>query len=178
MELYWIGQAIGVLAMVESFFIFQVSDRRKMVAMKLLDDVLWVAHFILIGGYTGALTTGIAIFREIVFYYKGSKKWADSVLWAFGFSLTFLLCAPLTWVNVFSIFPALASAMSTWTFWVNKTERAKLIQLPCTLCMLVYTTVCFSYSGMLTQAITITSIFIYFIRIFIKKRKQMKTEKT
>ena len=60
---FWIGQVVGVIAMVESFFIFQVTDRRKMVALKLLDDLLWVTHFILIGGYTAALTTGIAVFR-------------------------------------------------------------------------------------------------------------------
>ena len=85
----WIGQAIGVLAMLESFFIFQVADRRKMVLLKLVDDVLWIVHFILIGGYTGALTTTVALFREIVFYFRGEKKWASSLLWAVGFSIVF-----------------------------------------------------------------------------------------
>ena len=74
MTAFWIGQAIGVIAMVESFVIYQVTDRKKMVVLKLLDDVLWVIHFILIGGYTAMLTTGIAVFREIIFYFKGNKK--------------------------------------------------------------------------------------------------------
>ena len=160
---FWIGQAIGLIAMVESFFIFQVTDRRKMVALKLLDDVLWVTHFLLIGGYTAALTTGIAVFREVIFYHRGDKKWANSIWWAFGFSVAFAACAPLTWVNIFSIFPAAASVVSTWVFWVNKTERAKLIQLPSAICMFAYTLVYSSYSGMMTQIITISSIIIFFI---------------
>lgn len=167
---FWLGQAIGVIAMVESFFIFQVTDRKKMVALKLIDDVLWVTHFILIGGYTAALTTGIAIFREIIFYFKGNKKWASSTVWAFIFSLAFAACAPLTWTGIFSIFPAAASVVSTWVFWVNRTEIAKLIQLPSAICMFIYSIVFSSYSGAITQVITIASIAIFFARHFIKKQ--------
>ena len=42
---FWTGQAIGVIAMVEAFVIYQVTDRKKMVALKLLDDVLWATLF-------------------------------------------------------------------------------------------------------------------------------------
>ena len=117
MDMFWIGQAVGVFAMIESFFIFQVTDRRKMVTLKLIDDILWVAHFLLIGGYTGALTTAIAIGRELIFYCKGNARWANSIQWAFGFSLIFAACAPLTWVDIFSIFPAAASISAMWAFW-------------------------------------------------------------
>ncbi len=169
MVTFWIGQFVGVIAMVESFFIFQVTDRRKMVTLKLFDDLLWVTHFILIGGYTAALTTGIAVFREVIFYFKGNKKWASSTWWAIVFSLAFAICAPLTWVNIFSIFPATASVVSTWVFWINKTKVAKLIQLPSAICMFVYSIVYSSYSGILTQIITIASIVFFFERSFMKK---------
>ena len=167
--MFWIGQAFGVIAMIESFFIFQVTDRRKMLALKLIDDVLWVTHFVLIGGYTAALTTSIAVFREIVFYHKEKKPWASNILWAIGFSLAFAACAPLTWVNIFSLFPAIASVAATWSFWVNKTNHTKLIQLPVALCMFVYNIVYSSYSGILTQIIAIASISLFFAKNFSKK---------
>lgn len=170
--LYWIGQGVGVLAMIESFFIYQIADRRKMVAAKLIDDVLWVTHFLLIGGYTGALTTGIAIFREIVFYFRGERKWASSVWWAVGFSILFASCAPLTWSNIFSIFPATASVVSTWVFWVKDTTLGKLIQLPSAVCMFIYDIVCRSYSGTLTQIITLTSIILFFVKKRAKSNKK------
>lgn len=169
--LYYIGQGVGVLAMIESFFIYQIADRRKMVAAKLIDDVLWVTHFLLIGGYTGALTTGIAIFREIVFYFRGEKKWASSVWWAVGFSLLFASCAPLTWKNIYSIFPAAASVVSTWVFWVKNTAVGKLIQLPSAACMFVYDIVYRSYSGTLTQVITLASIILFFIKKLTHREK-------
>ena len=167
---YWIGQGIGVLAMIESFFIFQVTDRRRMVALKLLDDLLWVTHFLLIGGTTAAMTTGVAVLREIVFYFKDEKPWAQTAWWAVGFSCAFAACAPLSWVNLFSLFPAAASVASTWVFWVSQTKTGKLIQLPSALCMFVYSLAYFSYSGILTQIITITSIALFFARS--RKRKE------
>ena len=177
MVTFWIGQVVGVIAMCESFFIFQVSDRRRMVALKLIDDILWVMHFILIGGNTAALTTGIAVLREIVFYYRCRKIWASSILWAIAFSVAFAACAPLTWVNIFSIFPVAASVISTWVFWVSKTKVAKIIQLPSAICMFVYSIVYFSYPGILTQIITIASITLFFVRSFIKSlRKENKNE--
>lgn len=168
--LYWIGQVIGGLAMIESFFIYQVSERKKMVALKLLDDVLWVLHFLLIGGYTAALTTGIAIFREIVFYFRGEKKWASHTAWLIGFLLAFAACAPLTWQNIFSLFPAAASVVSTLSFWVKRTEVGKTILFPSVLCMFVYDIVYLSYSGIITQFVSIASIVIYFVRYFLKKK--------
>ena len=169
---YWIGQIIGVIAMLESFFIFQVSERKKMVILKLIDDFLWVAHFLLISGYTAALTTSVAVIREIIFYYKGSKKWANSKWWAIGFSFIFLLCSLLTWTNIFSLLPALASAISTWVFWVDKTNHGKIIQIPCVILMFIYCFVFSSYSGILTQLITFISIIIYFIGSKVKKRRK------
>ena len=157
--------------MLEAFFIFQVTDRRKMVALKLLDDLLWTTHFLLIGGYTAALTSAIAVFRELIFYYKGKKRWAESVWWAMGFTALFAACAPLTWANAFSIFPALASAISTWSFWVNRSERIKLLQIPGSVCSFIYNVVYSSYSGILTQIITLLSIVIFFVRAAVKKQR-------
>ena len=172
MDSHWIGQAVGILAMIESFFIFQVTDRRKMVLLKLVDDVLWIIHFVLIGGYTGALTTTVAIFREIIFFFRGEKKWASSPLWAVGFSIVFAACAPLSWTGIFSIFPATASVISTWVFWMKRTETAKLLQVPSAVCTLVYTVVYSSYSGMLAQIIMLVSIGLFFGRKALQKRNR------
>lgn len=170
MVVYWIGQAIGVIAMIESFFIYQVSSRRKMLALKLIDDLLWTIHFITLGGITGALTTGISITRGLVFYNKGTKKWASSPWWAVGYSLIYLACAPLTWSGISSIFPPLASAMATWGFWIDKTEHGKIIHALVAACMLAYAIVLHSYSGILTQVVTISSIVIFFIKLMHGKK--------
>lgn len=175
--MYWFGQALGMLAMAESFFIYQCHDRKKMIALKLVDDVLWTLHFFLIGGYTATLTTGIAIIRELIFFQKGRKPWASSVLWAFGFSAIFAACAPLTWEGPYSLLPVVTSIASTWVFWINKTSLAKLILLPSTLCMLGYSIVFTSYSGILTQIVSIASIVVYFVKPIIGNKLRSRNGK-
>ena len=124
----------------------------------------------LIGGYTAAVSSGIAFFREIVFYQKGSKKWASSRWWLFVFTALTLALAPLTWQNFFSVLPVISSIVSIWVFWTNKTDTAKLIQLPASISMLVYSAAYRSYSGIVAQLISITSITTYFARKNIREK--------
>lgn len=162
--LYIIGQIIGVAAMIESFFIYQVKERKKMIVLKLVDDLLWVAHFVMIGGYAAATTTGIAIFREIVFYCKADKKWANTLLWPIGFSVVFAACAIPSFQNLWGVLPSVASIASTWAFWLNNSKVTKIMQLPTAGCMLAYDIVKTSYSGSLTQIVTLVSVVVFFLR--------------
>ncbi len=170
--LYYIGQAIGVIAMIESFFIYQTKNRKTMVALKLLDDVLWVTHFLMIGGYSAALTTGIAVFREIVFYNKVDKKWANYIFWPIAFSVVFAACAIVEYQSIFGFLPPMASIASTWAFWQSDGRVAKLIQFPSVLCMFVYDIVERSYAGTITQIISIISIVLFFVREARSNRKR------
>lgn len=172
--LYWIGQAVGVLAIIESFFIYQTYSRKRMVALKLVDDVLWVTHFVLIGGYNAAATTGVAVVREIVFYFKADKGRSNGVFLPIAFSVVFAVCAIPGWRGAESLLPSAASIASTWVFWIDDEKKAKLIQLPSACCMLVYDVVVASYSGTLTQFVTVASIAVYFIRLRISNRTEKR----
>lgn len=171
--LYLIGQIIGAVAMIESFFIYQAAERKKMVALKLVDDLLWVTHFIMIGGYAAAMTTGVAIFREIIFYEKKDKKWADNIFWPIVFSVVFAACAIPNLQSVFGFLPSIASIAATWAFWLNDVKVSKIVQLPTAMVMLAYDIAQKSYSGTITQILTIISVTVYFFRaVDEKKRKE------
>lgn len=158
-----IGQILGVIAMLVSFIIYQQSSRRQMVFWKLVTDVLWATHFFLIGGLTGALTTAMSIFREIVFYNK-DKKWGKSPLWAGTFLLAFAVAAALTWKNAFSLLPSCASIIATLAYWQNDQRRVKILLVPTAVCMFVYNLYNCSYAGVTNEVITMISLLIYFIR--------------
>lgn len=168
-----IGQILGGVAMAISFVIYQQSSRGRMVFWKLVTDVLWAAHFFLIGGLTGALTTAMAIFREVVFYNK-DKKWGKSPLWAVLFVLAFAAAAVLTWKDAFSLLPSCGSIIATLAYWQNDQKRAKLLLAPTAVCMFVYNLYSRSYAGVVNEVITILSLLIYFVRS--KKARGQKHE--
>lgn len=157
-----IGQFLGVAAMLVSFFIYQQSSRGRMVFLKLVTDVLWASHFLLIGGLTGALTTAMAIFREAVFYNK-EKKWAKSPLWLWLFILAYTAAAALTWKGFFSLLPSMGSIIATVAYWQNDQMRAKLLLAPTAFCMFFYNLYTRSYAGIANEIITIVSMIIFFV---------------
>ena len=162
-----IGQFLGVAAMLVSFFIYQQSSRGRMVFLKLVTDVLWASHFLLIGGLTGALTNVMALFRETVYYNK-NKKWARSVWWLILFILLFASAAALTWKGPVSLLPSCASIIATVAYWQNDQMRAKILLVPTTVCMFFYNLYALSYSGVINEIIGIISMTVFFIFFFRK----------
>ena len=94
-----VGQIVGFAAMAVSMLIYLQRKRKNILILKLSSDVLWALHHLMILSYTAALTTAIAIFREIVFY-NYDKKWAKSRWWSVGFSLVFVMAALFTWKRI------------------------------------------------------------------------------
>ena len=121
-----VGQIVGFAAMAVSMLIYLQRKRKNILILKLSSDVLWALHHLMILSYTAALTTAIAIFREIVFY-NYDKKWAKSRWWSVGFSLVFVMAALFTWKDAFSIIPAIGTVLTTVAFGEQKNRCNKAV---------------------------------------------------
>ena len=54
--------------MEEKDVIISAEDQKELLINKAVTDVLWIVHYFLLGGYTGAAVTGVALVREVVFF--------------------------------------------------------------------------------------------------------------
>lgn len=126
-------------------------------------DILWTAHYSLLGAWSGAAVCGIGILRETVFLNK-HRKWADSKLWLAFFFLLSIVSASLTWKNAFSILPACASALSILSFWIGKPKLTRVLQLPISISFLIYNIVSLSYTGMVNEVMTLSSLAVAWLR--------------
>ncbi|MBE7046331.1 MAG: YgjV family protein [Ruminococcaceae bacterium] len=162
--MYLLSQIFGFAAIVVAYFIYQQGKRKNVILLKLIADVLWVLCFVFVGGYTGALTTFVSIFREIVFYNRFKKKWAGSKFWLCLFMGIYIFIGILNIENIFEILPTLASSVSTIGYWNKNVKAFKLISIPVSLCMLIYNIYCMSIAGIWNEVITLSSIIIFSIR--------------
>src|SRR5574344_737522 len=80
-------QAICVLAICFAIFSFQAKKRSSILLFQSAASTLWMIHFILLAAYTGAILNFIIVLRNVVYYFRGKHKWADSVAWIFVFSI-------------------------------------------------------------------------------------------
>lgn len=123
-----LAQFFGFAAIVDSFFIFQQTKRRNMLILKVLQDLLWLIHYVLLACWSAAATSLICAFRGVVFY-NNDKKWAKSSLWLAGFIGMYLVSAVLTWEDIFCLFPAVSSCLSAVAFWVKDPRHTKILTI-------------------------------------------------
>ena len=177
---WWIAQIFGALAIACSLIIYSRNDRKKLLIFKCIQDVCWLTHYLLLVAYSAVASSALGIVRSIAYYSvkkSDDKKGLQFLLLAL-FLVLFALSAVLTWKNVFSIFPALGSSISTVAFWMKNPRHTKVLSIFASSSTLTYNvTVARSASVYVGATITIlTSLYSLFIKG--KKRKDIKTEET
>ena len=103
-----IAYILGVVGVVECFFIFYSKTREQILFFKFLCDVIWLTNYLLLGNITGSVINGINMVREVVFYHRGKKKWATSHIWV----AVFLIATRIAGYRGFLAAQMIADALS------------------------------------------------------------------
>ena len=132
---YCIATVIGWISTIQSLFIFTAKKRGTILILKLINDVLNIINFTMLGTYTGAVLNVIAVLRESIFYLKDKQKWANSKIWLFVF-LALMMLSPLSvvldpsrsaterWIQ---ILPAMGSSLAVIGLYMNKEQVIRLL---------------------------------------------------
>lgn len=132
-----VGKIAGYIAIVASMLIYQQKTRKSLLICKAVTDVLWILHYFLLGGYTGAIVTCVALVREIVFF-RSDRQAKNSKRILLIFLCVSAVCTALTWGGAISIFAMLGSMLSIVSFWVGEPRVSRIMAFPISGCMLIY----------------------------------------
>ena len=154
------GQIMGFVALGVSSLIYIQKKRKNMIAIKLVTDFLWAAHHFCIASYTAMGTTLIAVARELIFMNdaRHEKRHNNGKVYVVVFSVLFFLSAILTWRDVYSILPPIASTFSTIAFNCREVKRIRLLAFVVSVCMMTYAIHYMSYATIVNETITQLSI--------------------
>lgn len=167
------GQIIGFIAMAIIVISYQQKTHKNILVFQMVSGLLFTAHYVLIGAYTGAVMNLVGAFRSLV-YSNRNKKWASSVIWPVLFSIGFLISGILTWENVFSVLPLIAMLMSSIVLWIEQPKINRILSIPTSSCWLIYNIKTESIAGTATEIFVLASIIIGILRLDIKKEKSNK----
>lgn len=132
-----VGKIAGYIAIVASVLIYQQKTRKNLLISKAVTDVLWIIHYFLMGGYTGAAVTCVALVREVVFFRSDWRNKNSKLILAVFLCIS-AVCTALTWDGVFSIFAMLCSMLSIVSFWIGEPKVSRIMAFPISGCMLIY----------------------------------------
>ena len=158
----------GVLGMATTVLIYQQKTRKGLILSKLLSDVIWFLYYICLSAYSGAAIAVIGMIREIVFINR-EKKWAKHPIWLVFFLMLSFISAIITWKNIFSVLPCIASAISVVSFWIGNPKLSRKLSYPISACMLTYNITSVAVIGVINEIFTVISSIIGTIRLDRKK---------
>ena len=132
-----VAQLLGFCAIGCSLLIYSRKKRGSILGFKLVQDLCWASHYLLLGAYSAMASNLICATREVVFRSK-NRKISENPIPFVAFLLFYTASAVLTWQSVFSIFPAMSSIFSSVAFRMKNPRVMKLMVIPSSLCTLVY----------------------------------------
>ena len=171
-----LAEAIGCIAIIESFWIYYSKTRDRILIFKSIYDALWLVNLTLLGGYTGALLNLIAMGRETVFYHRDKKKWASSPLWLVFFlvvtaisPMVSLLSGKEGW---YALLPALGSISAVIGFYQRRPAVTRYIGFVAQSLWLIYSIFIHSYSSVVSNAVLLISALAGTLRDRLQKSKE------
>ena len=175
---YVASQILGLLLCGLSFFVYYGKKREHILFTKLTSDVLSSIQQAMIGAMTGALINAIAIAREIIFYQRGRKKWADHIVWLIVFIFAMSISPFLTWQGPVSLLPAIGSALAVVAFYCKQPVHTRIFGLFAQGLWFTYTLMTFNLVAALQNLILITSAALGLVRDYREYRARVKSEQS
>lgn len=147
---------------------FQCKAARQLFFIQMLSFFCFIAQFILLGAYTGAITLSIGVCRNFLLSNEG-KKWADWKGWQYLVIIAYLVSCYITWENYLSILPTTAIIASTVAGWTHNGKIIRLVGCGFNSPLwIIYDFYSNSWAGVLGESFSMLSIFISIYRYGLK----------
>ena len=192
-----IAQILGAIAIFSNIYAMQFNRHGFIMLFKLIGSFLFCLQYFLLGAYVGMIMDFIGTIRNIVFAYLVKREKSTKPYIIFFAVLTFILgvfTVLTTWnatltalsiwsknivvltilaviVSTISIF---AKLISTIAYGFKSAHTIRMLNLPSCSCWIVYNFICFSFTGVINELLTISSIIIAEIRFKNKKEEPLQ----
>lgn len=157
-------QLLGYIGTFVNLVIYQQKTGMKILLFKLISDIIWAVHYLLLGAISGFCIAAIGIVRESVFMIIDRNSKAGKI-WLVVFACVAVISAAFTWKSVISFLPATASVISVISFFFAKPKLSRILSFPISLCMGIYSFSSGSYAGVTNEILTVISSCLGMLRL-------------
>ena len=162
---FWFIQAIGAVALIFVFFSWNAKTRKSILVLQSINIVFFIAHYLLLSAFIGAVMCLIVLGRNIVLYLKDKgKKWASHPAWFYALTLVAVGVLAVAWTGWISALPVIGVSIGMYGMWHDRPADIRFYMLISAIIWIPYTIAVQSYSGLLNQAVATIAILIVMYR--------------
>ena len=158
-----IAQIIGFAALAIVILGMQQRQYGRVVFAKIANSFLSTIHYLLLGGYTGAVINFASCFTNGVYWYRNTRG-KNVVPFQIAFAIMFVALGLLSWEGYISFFVILAKLISSVALGIKNTRTIRILNLISNPSWMVYNIYTGSISACLTDALVTLSVLIAVIR--------------
>ena len=166
------AQVFSAVAYILFLFCYHGKSMKSLLSIKLTADAFGMTSYILLGAYSGMAMNVISAVRGII-YLNNDKKFFKHKIWMFIFMVISLTSAVITWKSIYSLLPAIAGAISTYSLWQKNIKIARIIALLINILLFAYNLCVGSYAGMIGELLGFISVT---SALFLHKEKPEKSQ--
>ena len=172
-----LATVLGLLAVALFVFSYQLKDRRSIIIVNAASRVLYVAQYLVLGAFEGALLDTAAFFVSLLCKSRDAGFIKKHFVLTVILSNAFLVCVGmLTYQNLFSLLPIFGVIFETLALWLKKEKHIRITSLLGAPFWLLYNLKSAAYGSVVGNVITLVSITVAILRYDVLKREARSNE--
>ena len=158
-----IGHALGFVSVGLFFYSYQRTKKDKLLIIQTIATALSCIQYLLIGAFSGFALNIVCIMRNFAFYYRDKnhrKDWLTPII----FAVLMAIASFFSWEGIHSLLITLGLVINTMCMGMFGAKNFRKTILISSSLILIYNIFASSYSGMLSESISLISVIIGIIR--------------
>ncbi len=164
-----IVQAIGAVGYSLLALSYFKKVKKQILLMQIFAYIFFVIHYYLLNGITGAVCNFIGLFALISIYLFDKYNFKNKTIVVGLFIILLLIANIITFQNIYSIFPLVASTIVLISFIDNNENNIRIVGIIAAVCWLLYAIVYKSYIAIAFEVVTLIDICVAYIQSILKK---------
>ena len=166
--LTWCGHILGFISVGLFFYSYQRSKKQKILAIQTVATALSCIQYLLIGAFSGFALNIVCIIRNFIYSYRDKKNMKD---WVSPLLLALLMAgvSVFSWEGLHSLMITAGLVINTVSLGVLGSKNIKRSIIVSSSLILTYNIFAGSYSGILSESLSIISAI---IGVIMQKKKE------
>lgn len=156
----FIIQLIGAIAYGLLCFSYFKKEKKQMLFVQIISYIFFGLHYFLLSGITGAICNFIGFLALLVIYLFEKYHLKNKLYVSFLFVIILIIANVITFQNIYSIFPLIASVIATLSFLIDDENIIRKIGAVSAMCWLIYAIVYKSYISIIFEIVTLIDVII------------------
>ena len=158
-----IGHILGFIAVGLFFYSYQCTQKRSLMIIQTVATALSCIQYLLIGAFSGFALNVVCILRNFIFYFRDKNQRTDLTSPVL-ISLCIAAASILSWEGIHSLLITLGLVINTVCMGMCDAKSFRKTILISSSLILVYNIFAVSYSGILSESISLISVIIGIVR--------------